>query len=111
MGFNIDLFGLSFGSDQSGRYTTPNGFGGQLQSDPARFNVLLINNNDFGTLNSEFFARYWFNDSWGIKVGLNHVFVEYVTKQKVVDNENNDRFRNKADMLLIGVTYRPFATR
>ncbi len=108
LGFNIDVIGFSFGSKQTGFYTAPNGVGGKVQSSPSNFNLLLIGNNDLGSLSSGFFVRYWFNQKWGMKAAFNYTFIEYKTDVKLPDNENNDRFRNKATMISLGVTFRPF---
>ncbi|HAC25743.1 MAG TPA: hypothetical protein DCE81_12600 [Cytophagales bacterium] len=104
VGFNIDALGFTFGGRKEGRYL--NGNQGQLvQGKPTSFNVLLIGNNDRGTLNSEFYARYFFNERWGIKLAYQYLFTEYTTDVAVQQQpEANDRFRNKASMVSIGVT-------
>jgi hypothetical protein len=71
---------------------------------PTAFNVLLISDNDHGTLNSELYAKYYFNEDWGIKIGAQFLFTEYTTDTEVQQfPEPNDRFRNKSLMLAIGV--------
>jgi hypothetical protein len=111
VGFNIDAIGFSFGREQTGTFMA-------LQSDesslhntrqsakPTSFNLLLSSDNDIGSLNSEFFLRYWVKPSWGIKAGYTFLFAEYTTNRELT--YNNDRFRNKAGMFMLGLTYSPF---
>jgi hypothetical protein len=106
-GFNIDVLGFSFGKEQTGRLTAGQ-IGSTEVAKPTPFNVLLIGNNDMGSLNSEFTLRYWFHEKWGIKVAYTYFFVEYTTNRTIPDNFDNDRFRNKASLGLVGITYRPF---
>jgi hypothetical protein len=111
VGFNIDAIGFSFGGEQTGTFRA-------LQSDeaalhntrqsakPTSVNVLLSSDNDIGSLNSEFFLRYWVKPAWGIKVGYTFLFAEYTTNRELT--YDNDRFRNKAGMFMVGFTYAPF---
>jgi hypothetical protein len=103
-GFNIDAIGFSFGKEVSGNYI--NGYEGKNTSGtPTPFNILLISDNDRGSLNSEFYAKYFLNDKWGIKAGVQFLFTEYTTKTKVQQYpEPNDRFRNKSLLFTAGVT-------
>jgi hypothetical protein len=106
VGFNIDLIGYSFGGQNKGTYVN----GKEVQSvlsNPTAFNVLLIGNNDRGTLNSEFYVKYRLNDRWSVKGGLQHLFTEYTTVTKVQQYpEPNDRFRDKSNLFSIGVSMR-----
>lgn len=106
VGFNIDAIGFSFGRKVTGNYI--NGFQGQRESSsPTAFNLLLISDNDLGTLNSELYARYSITDSWGIKGGLQFLFTEYTTDTQVQHYpEPNDRFRDKSLLLTAGVFIR-----
>ncbi len=111
VGFNIDAIGFSVGGEQNGTFRA-------LQSDeaslhntrqsarPTSFNLLLSSDNDIGSLNSEFFLRYWVKPAWGVKVGYTFLFAEYTTNQELT--YDNDRFRNKAGMFMVGLTYAPF---
>ena len=103
-GFNIDAIGFSSGKKQTGNYI--NGNSGQfIQASPSPFNLLLISDNDLGTLNSELYIRYFFNSQWAMKVAAQFLFTEYTTKSKVQQfPEMNDRFRNKSLMLGLGIT-------
>ena len=104
--FNIDAIGFSFGKNTTGNYI--NGTQGSIESaSPTPFNLLLTSDNDKGSLNSEFFARYLLNDKWGIKTGVQFHFTEYTTDSDVQKfPEPNDRFRNKSLMFSAGVTYK-----
>jgi len=73
---------------------------------PTTLNLLLTSDNDIGTLNSEFFARYWIKPAWAIKAGYTFLFTEFTTNRELTFN--NDRFRNKAGMFMVGITYAPF---
>ena len=105
VGFNIDAIGFSFGGKKQGNYI--NGFNGAItQGKPTGFNILLISDNDRGTLNSELFARYQLNDKWSLKLGASFLFTEYTSNTNVQTfPEENDRFRNKSLMLGLGVSY------
>ena len=104
--FNIDAIGFSFGQNVNGNYI--NGAQGAMEyASPTAFNLLLISDNDKGSLNSEFFARYLINGKWGIKGGIQFHFTEYTTDTEVQQfPEPNDRFRNKSFMFGVGVSYK-----
>src|SRR5688572_2076859 len=103
--FNIDVIGFSFGKSVKGNYI--NGTQGSIESaSPTAFNLLLVSDNDKGSLNSELFARYRLNDKWGIKGGIQFLFTEFTTDSKVQQvPEANDRFRNKSLMFSAGVSF------
>jgi hypothetical protein len=104
-GFNIDAAGLSWGGSRSGNYI--NGpSGAAVTAQPTTFNLLLISDNDLGSLNSEFFVHYQFNNTWGIKAGATFLFTEYTTHTSVQTfPEPNDRFRKKSFLPSLGITY------
>lgn len=104
--FNIDAIGFSFGKSTTGNYI--NGLQGSIESSqPTSFNLLLISDNDKGSLNSEFFVRYLLNEKWGIKGGMQFLFTEYTTDTEVQQfPQPNDRFRNKSLMFMAGVSYK-----
>lgn len=109
LGFNIDAVGFTFGAEQTGKFISsarPASISEKQLAKPTSFNVLLIGDNDIGTLNSEMYGRYWLTDKIGLKAGFNYLFTEYTTNNKLV--LNNDRWRNKSLMGMIGVTYSPF---
>jgi hypothetical protein len=108
VGFNIDAIGFSFGGKQSATYFGNSGLVGASNAKPTSFNLLLVSDNDLGSLNSEFFAQYNFNKNWGAKIGFQFLFTEYTTDTKIQTiptGEKNDRFRNKASQVSLGATY------
>lgn len=106
--FNIDAIGASFGKKQDAKYETSKnaGFGTTQAALPTSLNLLLTSDNDIGSLNSELMVRYWFKPTWSIKAGATFIFAEYTTDKKLY--LDNDRFRNKALMGMIGISYNPF---
>ncbi|CAN5333027.1 hypothetical protein BH09BAC3_BH09BAC3_29190 [soil metagenome] len=104
LGFNIDALGFTLGSKKNGTYL--NGTqGGATTASPTSFNLLLVGDNDRGTLNSEFYARYFITEKFAIKVAYQYLFTEYTTDTKIQQApEANDRFRNKAGLFSIGIT-------
>ncbi|MBS1608084.1 MAG: hypothetical protein JSS70_04770 [Bacteroidetes bacterium] len=106
--FNIDFIGFTFGRKSPAILTS----NGEIQTEPAAkpssFNLLLTGDHDLGSLNSEFFARYYFNKKWSIRAIYQFLFVEYKTqsiKQIAPDGTVVDRFRNKANTFGLGVSY------
>lgn len=107
-GFNIDVIGASFGSSRDGSYINGNGPSGTsplaVKGSPSSFNLLLVGENDLGSLNSEFFVTYDLNKKWAIKAGVQHIFMEFTTDTKVQTfPEPNDRFRITPTVVCAGV--------
>ncbi len=104
VGFNIDAIGFSFGGEKSGRYI--NGAETSVSTArPTSLNILLISDNDRGSLNSEFYGRYYFNEKWAVKAAAQFHFTEYTTDTEVQQfPEPNDRFRNKSLMVAVGIS-------
>ncbi len=104
LGFNIDAVGFSFGKSQNSSYIRGNS-GNAAVSSPTPFNILLVGNNDRGSLNSEFYLRYFFREKLALKAAYQFLFTEYTTDTKVQQvPEANDRFRNKSSLFSIGLT-------
>jgi len=108
IGFNIDAVGFSFGKVVSGNYQS---YKDQINvsaqtAKPTTFNLLLISDNDLGSLNSELYFRFWLSKKIGIKLGATFLFTEYTTVNKL--RLENDRWRNKSLMGMVGITYKPF---
>jgi hypothetical protein len=104
VGFNIDAMGFSFGRITRGNYI--NGFeGANVEAKPTSFNVLLISDNDLGTLNSELYGRYLLSEKWSVKAGFQFLFTEYTTETKVQQlPESNNRFRRKSLLVAFGIS-------
>lgn len=104
LGFNIDAIGFSFGGKQAGSYIN-NNQGLAASAKPTAFNILLVGNNDQGSLNSEFYLRYFVKEDLAIKLAYQYLFTEYTTDTEVQQlPEVNDRFRNKASLFSLGIT-------
>lgn len=108
IGFNIDAIGFSFGKKIAGSYSTfqDGTYPTSQAAKPTTLNALLVSDNDIGALNSELYCRYWFKPKWALKVGASFLFTEYTTTNQL--RLANDRWRNKALMGMIGVSYKPF---
>lgn len=107
-GFNIDLIGFSFGRRSSGILTSNGSANNEPNAKPYGFNALLTGDNDYGSLNSEYFIKYRVNNHWGIKAVYEYYFAEYQTrsiKQTAPDGTMVTRFRNKVNALGIGISY------
>jgi hypothetical protein len=103
-GFNIDVIGFSFGAEKSGSYLSE-ATGTTGVANPTSFNILLVGNNDKGTLNSEFYLRYFVGERWAIKAAFQYLFTEYTTDTEIQQiPEGNDRFRNKSGLFSVGIT-------
>jgi len=116
--FNIDLAGISFGPQTSGilyfkegKSITP--FAGDVReiytdARPSTYNVLLISDNDRGSLNSEFFVSYRVRKNAKIRVGASFLFNEYRVKSAVQYTNSigtfvdTDRYRLKSLMFTAG---------
>jgi hypothetical protein len=109
VGFDIDAIGFSFGGKQSTTYFGNGGSVAGTNAKPTGFNILLVSDNDRGSLNSEFFGQYNINKKWSAKLGFQFLFTEYTTDTKVQTTptgEKNDRFRNKSGEISLGATYK-----
>lgn len=108
IGFNIDAIGFSFGKKINGKYIANQSVdnGSQQIANPTSYNLLLISDNDIGALNSELYFRYWFSNKWAVRAGATFLFTEYTTNNKL--RLENDRWRNKSLMGMIGITFSPF---
>ncbi len=100
IGFDIDVMGFSLGNKQNADLN-----GKTTEVSPKPFNVLLIGDNDIGSLNSEFYLRYWLDNRFALRAGLSYQFLEYKTAQSFA---GNDRFRNKIAMPFVALTFAPF---
>lgn len=105
VGFNIDAFGGSFGPEGNPSYIR-NGKSTATNAKPTGVNILLVGDNDRGSLNSHFYGKYNFNEKLGVKLAYQYLFNELITTTKVQSvPEANDRFRLKSSMIYAGLTY------
>lgn len=104
-GANIDLVGFTIGNKSTSIFTA-NGQQQTVDASAAAFNLLLTGDLDKGSLNSEFYVNWKFRERWSARAIYQFFFVEYKTERAVQQiPKSNDRFRNKANMLGIGVSY------
>jgi hypothetical protein len=90
LGFNLDLLGVSFGPDREDpSWKEP--------IERAPFNLLLVNRNDRGTLNSEFYVAYQPSPRLSLRAGLAHVATGY----RFAD----ERFQAFTNLGFAGVSY------
>jgi hypothetical protein len=102
IGFNIDAIGVSFGPKVNGNYINGSQ-GGISGAKPTPFNILLISDNDQGSLNSQLYLKQRITDTWSVRAGFQFIFTEYTTNTDVQQvPEPNDRFRRKSLMFMIG---------
>jgi hypothetical protein len=106
IGFNIDAIGASFGAGQSGKVaaSTSTLNKSTQAAKLTGFNVLLVGDNDLGSLNSELYARYWFTEKIGLRVGGSFQFIEYTTDKVIAFD--NQRFRIKTLQPFIALSIR-----
>jgi len=108
-GLNIDLIGFTVGRTTNAILHSDGTPTTEPAAKPAPFNLLLTGDNDYGSLNSEFFVRYHLSKRWAVRSVYQFFFAEYKTqniKQIAPDGTEVDRFRNKTNLFGIGVSYR-----
>ncbi len=106
VGFNIDALGASFGASQTG-LVAASGSTLNKTNQTAKltgFNLLLVGDNDKGSLNSEFYVRYWINEKIAIRGGGSFIFTEYTTDKVIA--LDNARFRNKSFQPMLAISIR-----
>jgi hypothetical protein len=105
LGFDIDAVGFSFGGKKDATFFGNNS-AAITKAKPSGANILLIGNNDRGSLNSNFYARYAFTDKIAAKLAFQYYFSEVTTDTEVQTvPQKNDRFRYKSQGIAIGVAY------
>jgi hypothetical protein len=117
IGFNIDAIGFSFGSNKTGTIVSSVLDANSppvVDAKPTVLNLLLTSDNDIGSLNSEFYLRYWLSSKVALKTGFTFYFSEYQTKQKLSFDQgriSNDRFRYKSGMFMLGISWSPLVSK
>lgn len=109
IGFNIDLAGFTVGRNSAAILTSNGVTRTEPKAKPAAFNLLLTGDLDYGNLNSEFFLLHHFNERWSVRGVYQFIFTEYKTtnsRQVAPDGTMVNRFRNKANNLGLGLSYR-----
>jgi hypothetical protein len=109
VGFNIDAIGVGFGSESNTTFISSDNTGQfpiTPKAKPTSLNALLIGDNDIGQLKSEFYIAYAVSRKLLLRGGLDMTFSEYTSSVKLT--QDNDRFRNKAMMGFIAISFNPF---
>ena len=107
-GINIDLIGFTVGRTTGATLLSNGTTSTEHAAKPASFNLLLTGDNDYGSLNSEFFIKYKIAERWKLKAVYQFYFAEYRTqsiKQVAPDGTIVDRFRNKVNAFGLGISY------
>lgn len=105
LGMNIDLIGFSVGGKSAAIYKNKTFVD---DAAPSPFNLLLTDDLDYGSLNSEVFIKYNLNQHWSLRGVYSHFFTEFNTnniKQTFADGTVNNRFRSKASNIGIAISY------
>ena len=105
-GFNIDLFGLSLGPNQTARFIH-DAKSITTEARPTKLNFLKLDDNTVGSQNSEFFLLYDFKENWAFKVFYELQYIEYttVTNIQTLHGMTNDRFHDIPKGGGIGISY------
>jgi hypothetical protein len=105
VGFNIDAIGFSFGPEGSPSFIT-NGKSKSVKASPTSPNILLVGDNDLGSLNSNFYVRVKVTEKIGLNLAYQFLFNELTTTTKVQTlPEDNDRFRVKSSQIYAGISF------
>jgi long-subunit fatty acid transport protein len=105
LGFNIDVIGISFGAKGTPTFIS-NGKKTVTNVNPSTPNILLVGDNDRGSLNSQLYAKYEISQNVGIKLAYQYLFNELTTETKIQTLPSaNDRFRFKSTMVFAGISY------
>lgn len=92
VGFNIDAIGISFEVTEMSSYIKNGKLVLSLAS-PTSLNLLLIGDNDKGSLNSHLFGRYKLCDHLDLKLAYRYLFNESTTATIIQTiPSSNDRF-------------------
>jgi len=109
-GLNIDVIGFTLGRTTSAILTSDGTTTLESKAKPSAFNLLLTGDNDLGSLNSEFYLKYNFNNHWGVRGVYQFLFSEYKTTsdgiyQVAPDGTHVHRFRNKVNAFGLALAY------
>lgn len=109
--FAIDLAGISFGTKQNGNLQYNDDKMIDVKAKPHAYNILLISDNDIGTLNSDLSLSFQYKPKISLHTGLAFLFNEYdISPAPIYINAagleiSNERFRNKNLSFAFGIKY------
>jgi hypothetical protein len=105
IGFNIDLAGFSFGPEGSPNFISK-GNSKSVKASPTSPNVLLVGDNERGSLNSQFYGKIKITEKLGLNLAYQFLFNELTTTSKIqTAPEANDRFRSKSGQIYAGISF------
>lgn len=104
IGASTDLVGLGFGADKNALLI--NGITRDTLSVEAEVRSFVSAYKIRGTLNNEIFVGYKFNPRWRLRLGMQYLITEYLTKEKIFNN--NNVFKNRGVLGFISITFTPF---
>ncbi len=113
VGCNVDAVGFTFGKKKDSDYypskasqeeTPARKYISNTQVKVSQNNFLLIGNNNKGTIYSEVFVRYTYQQRYNLKVGYSFITTEYSSKNRI-GHDGNYRFRNSSGQVMIGFGY------
>jgi hypothetical protein len=109
-GMNIDVVGVSFGetSDASYQSATFSPSASTEQANPELLNVFLFGRNDRGSLNSQFYLRFWPGENFFVKAGFSIYHIIENTSNTL--NFSNNRFFTDANMGFVSLGWTPLRT-
>ncbi len=104
LGVNVDLVGLTLGTDRGGLLVNP---GTQLVTvAPVWFNAFGFGSDRTrGSLNSQLFLLYDVSDEWKIRIGYSNLWTDYALQNPVQGSPT--RFRSTLPGIFIGGRYTP----
>ncbi len=107
VGFNIDALGFSFGPEGSPNFIS-NAKVKSVKASPTSPNILLVGDNDRGSLNSHFYGRVKVTEKIGLNLSYQFLFNELTTSSKIQTvplGSPNDRFRVKSSQIYAGISF------
>jgi len=110
VGMNIDVVGLSWGETSDALYhsATFNPAVSIEQARPELLNVFLFGRNDRGSLNSQFYFRFWPGENFFVKAGFSIYHIIENTSHLL--NYSNNRFFTDAHMGFLSLGWTPLRT-
>lgn len=108
LGFNIDLIGFTVGPDRTGTFTANSPVRSPLSGTEqyarlTSFNILLGDQSDRGSLNTEGYVRYRISPRASVRAGGSLLVNEYTTTRTLTFD--NDRFRSNSYRVVVAISY------
>lgn len=109
-GLNIDVVGVSFGESTDALYRSASFFpaASTEQAKPELLNVFAFGNNNRGTLNTQFYLRFWPGELFFVKAGSSLYHLSENTDNTL--NYSNNRFNTDSYMGFVFLGWTPLKT-